>query len=186
MRKNSLFFTIKLPRVFHKTALLPQFIMTEIMFRQIGVVRTPYTTLENMPIQPKGAKEVCGTVEVHPDFTEGLADLGGFSHAYLIYHFHEAKKTALKVVPFMDTVERGVFSTRSPARPNHIGISIVEIEKVEGNIVHLRGVDILDGTPLLDIKPFIDAFDYVEESSSGWMTAGRKEVEQRRSDKRFT
>ena len=151
----------------------------------IGIIRSPYKELTDMPIQPKGAKEVMGRVELKPDLAEGLQDLDGFSHVYLIYQFHKAERTNLKVVPFMDTVERGIFSTRSPLRPNHIGISIVEITAVESNIVHLKGVDVLDNTPLLDIKPYIDAFDYVENSRSGWMTRSREEVAGKRSDDRF-
>ena len=151
----------------------------------IGVIRTPYKELTDMPIQPKGAKAVVGRAELNPELKEGLQDLDGFSHVYLIYQFHKAERTDLKVVPFMDTVERGVYSTRSPLRPNHIGISIVEITGVEDNIVHLKGVDVLDNTPLLDIKPYIDAFDSVENSRSGWMTKSREEVAGKRSDDRF-
>ncbi len=151
----------------------------------IGVIRTPYKELTDMPIQPKGAKEVTGRLELNPELAEGLQDLDGFSHVYLIYQFHKAERTNLKVVPFMDTVKRGVYSTRSPLRPNHIGISIVELTGVENNIVHLKGVDVLDNTPLLDIKPYIDAFDYVENSRSGWMTKSREEVAGKRSDDRF-
>lgn len=154
-------------------------------FSPIGVIRSPYKELTDMPIQPKGAEEVMGRVELNPGLVEGLQDLDGFSHVYLIYRFHKAERTDLKVVPFMDTVERGIYSTRSPLRPNHIGISIVEITGVENNIVHLRGVDVLDNTPLLDIKPYIDAFDYVENSRCGWMTRSREEVAGKRSDDRF-
>lgn len=151
----------------------------------IGYIRTPFTELADMPIQPKGAQDVTGTIEVKDEFVEGLKDLDGFSHAYLIYAFHKASRSALTVVPFMDTVERGVFSTRSPLRPNPIGLSIVEITGVRENKVFLRGIDVLDGTPLLDIKPYIENFDSVEESRSGWMEGSRKDVEQKRSDDRF-
>lgn len=154
-------------------------------FSPIGKIRTPFTDLKNMPIQPKGAKDVEGQVEINPELADGLKDLEGFSHIYLIYAFHEVKRSALSVVPFMDTVERGIFSTRSPLRPNHIGLSIVELLDVKDNIALIKGIDVLDNTPLLDIKPYIEAFDYVAESRSGWMTATRKEVEERRSDDRF-
>lgn len=150
-----------------------------------GIIHTPFTTLEDMPIQPRGAKEVIGTIAVDDKFAEGLADLDGFSHIYLLYQFHMAKRTALKVIPFMDNQERGVFSTRSPLRPNHIGLSIVRIKKIEKNIITVQGIDVLDGTPLLDIKPYIAAFDEVRESSSGWMQASKKDVCKKRSDKRF-
>lgn len=151
----------------------------------IGTIRSPFTTLEDMPIQPKGAKDIIGTLIVHDEFQQGLADLEGFSHIYLIYEFHLAKKTALTVVPFMDTEERGVFSTRSPLRPNHIGLSIVELLSVKENRVEVRGIDVIDNTPLLDIKPFIQAFDSVKNSKSGWMTASEGEVSHKRSDSRF-
>lgn len=154
-------------------------------FSPIGYIRSPYTELTDMPIQPRGANAVEGSIEILEQYAEGLQDLDGFSHAYLIYHLHKASRTALSVIPFMDTVERGVFSTRSPLRPNHIGLSIVEITGVEKNIVHLRGVDVLDKTPLLDLKPYIESFDYVEKSRSGWMQGSREEVAKKRSDSRF-
>ncbi len=151
----------------------------------IGTIHSPFRTIENMPIQPKCAAEVEGTVEVHEPHAEGLADLDGFSHIYLIYRFHKAKKSRLKVVPFMDKTERGIFSTRSPARPNPIGLSIVRLVRVEGRKLTVKGIDVLDGTPLLDIKPYIENFDSVGESRSGWMTATVDEVAKKRSDERF-
>ena len=138
-----------------------------------------------MPIQPKGAADVEGVIEIEECYAEGLKDLDGFSHIYLIYRFHMAKRTELSVVPFMDTVERGVYATRSPLRPNHIGLSVVELVRVEGNSVFIRGVDVLDGTPVLDIKPYIARFDEVENSRSGWMQGGKQEVADQRSDGRF-
>ncbi|MCK5097069.1 MAG: tRNA (N6-threonylcarbamoyladenosine(37)-N6)-methyltransferase TrmO, partial [Desulfobacteraceae bacterium] len=106
-------------------------------------------------------------------------------HIYLLYSFHKAVRTELVVTPFMDKQKRGVFSTRSPLRPNHIGMSIVKLKKVQGNKVIVEDVDILDGTPLLDIKPYIENFDAVKESLSGWMQASGKEVSAKRSDSRF-
>ena len=152
----------------------------------IGVIRSPFETLANMPIQPKGAAGVEGEVIVDPAYAEGLADLEGFSHVYLIYRFHRAQRTELTVIPFMDDKPRGVFSTRSPLRPNHIGLSIVELVSVRENILAVRGVDILDGTPLLDIKPYIAVFDKVAESRSGWLSAPEREVAEKRSDSRFS
>jgi len=151
----------------------------------IGTIHTPFTTLENMPIQPKGAEEIIGTIEVKREFVQGLDDLGGFSHIYLLYEFHMARKTALKVTPFMDTIQRGVFATRSPLRPNHIGLSLVMLKKIEDNIITVQGIDVLDSTPLLDIKPYIAAFDEIQKSSSGWMQSSGEEVIQKRSDRRF-
>jgi len=152
----------------------------------IGTIHSPFKDLKNMPIQPGGAEDVQGRVIVDEAFAAGLKDLEGFSHIYLIYEFHKAPRTELLVTPFMDDQKRGVFSTRSPLRPNPIGISIVRLEKVEGNELFVQGVDILDGTPLLDIKPYIHKFDHVENSTTGWMKAGRDEIRKKRSDNRFT
>lgn len=151
----------------------------------IGIIQTPFTDLENMPIQPTGAKEVMGEVIVHPELVEGLRDIDGFSHIYLLYHFHKTTHTRLTVIPFMDTKPHGIFATRSPVRPARLGLSIVELLEVQGNRLKVRGVDMLDGSPLLDIKPYIPAFDCPENVSSGWMTATREEVVQKRSDNRF-
>ena len=155
------------------------------MLDPIGTIHSPFQNMENMPIQPKGAMDVEGTVHLQDRFIEGLQDLDGFSHIYLIYLFHKAARTALTVIPFLDTHERGVFATRSPLRPNHIGLSVVQLIKIDGGILTFKGVDVLDGTPLLDIKPYIEIFDGVTNSSSGWMTADRGEVAGKRSDGRF-
>ncbi len=151
----------------------------------IGIIRTPFTRIENMPIQPKGAGDTEGTVHVYAQYAEGLRDLEGFSHIYLVYLFHKADKMRLSVVPFMDTNSRGVFATRSPLRPNHIGLSIVELAGIDNNVLTVKGIDVLDQTPLLDIKPYIEAFDSVENSTSGWMTADVGEIAEKRSDDRF-
>jgi tRNA-Thr(GGU) m(6)t(6)A37 methyltransferase TsaA len=154
--------------------------------KPIGTIHTPFDTLEDMPIQPKGAGEVIGKVELEEQYVEGLADLDGFSHIYLLYQFHMAQRTTLTVTPFMDTKPRGVFATRSPLRPNHIGISIVKLIGVEKNIITVQGIDILNGTPLLDVKPYIAAFDAVQQSRSGWMKGSEEDVASKRSDRRFT
>lgn len=153
--------------------------------KPIGIIHTPFHSLEDMPIQPGGAGEITGTVVVDEQFSEGLADLDGFSHIYLLYSFHMAKRTALTVIPFMDISPRGVFATRSPLRPNHIGLSIVRLAAIAGNIITVQGIDVIDGTPLLDIKPYIAAFDAVRQSQSGWMRASPEDVSQKRSDGRF-
>jgi tRNA (adenine37-N6)-methyltransferase len=153
--------------------------------KPIGIIHSPHYTIEDMPIQPRGASGVEGYVLVDEKHIDGLQDLEGFSHIYLLYSFHEAVRTKLLVTPFMDKQTRGVFATRSPLRPNHIGISIVQLKKVEGNKIVVEGVDILDGTPLLDIKPYIEKFDAVKESTSGWLQASREEISKRRSDSRF-
>ena len=138
-----------------------------------------------MPIQPKGASGIKGYLLINEKFIDGLQGLEGFSHIYLLYSFHKATRTELLVTPFMDNQTRGVFATRSPLRPNHIGISIVKLEKIKGNKIIIEDIDILDGTPLLDIKPYIEKFDAVKESVSGWMKASQTEIQKRRSDDRF-
>ncbi len=156
--------------------------------KQIATIRSPYCDLVNMPVQPKGAKDVYATIAFEEQYAEGLKDLDKFSHVYLIYYFHKVKEPQLSVIPFNDKTHtpRGVFSTRTPMHPNSLGLSVVELVKVEDNIVTIKGVDILDGTPLLDIKPYIENFDKVEgEVRSGWMNASEDEVSTKRSDDRF-
>lgn len=146
--------------------------MTEaanIVFTPIGVVRSPFTTTQGMPIQPTVAREVTAEVVIDAAFAEGLADLEGFSHIYLIYVFHRAGPTRLKVVPFIDTVARGLFSTRAPNRPNPIGLSLTRLIGRTDNILHIAGVDILDGTPVLDIKPYVPALQPDGDVRIGWM-----------------
>ena len=160
----------------------------KIELKQIATVRSPFNALENMPVQPKGAKETYATIEFKDEYKEGLKDLEGFSHLYLIYYFHKVKEHKLSVIPFNDHTHtpRGVFATRTPMHPNSIGLSVVELVKVEDNIVTIKGVDIIDGTPLLDIKPYIENFDKVEgEVRSGWMKSSLEEVSKKRSDGRF-
>lgn len=152
----------------------------------IGFIHSPYTETANMPVQPRGAAGVMGEIHLKPELAEGLKDLEGFSHLYLIYQFHQAGPTRLSVVPFLDKTPRGVFATRSPLRPNGIGLSVVRLVAVKGSVVVIEGVDVLDGTPLLDLKPYIPAFDRVEEARSGWMEASEQEVAQTRSDDRFS
>ena len=156
--------------------------------KQIATVSSPFCELVNMPVQPKGAKDIYATIVFKEEYVEGLKDLDGFSHVYLIYYFHKVKEPKLSVIPFNDMTHtsRGVFSTRTPMHPNGMGLSVVELVKVEGNIVTIKGVDILDGTPLLDIKPYIENFDKVEGVvKSGWMKSSREEVSRKKSDDRF-
>lgn len=152
----------------------------------IGIIRTPFTSLEGMPIQPGGGRGQRGELIIRPEFGDGLADLDGFSHIYLLYLFHQAHRTELSVVPFLDGSRRGVFATRSPLRPNHIGLSVVELTGVQGCRVGIKNIDILDGTPLLDIKPYIAAFDAVSDARSGWLNAESDEIDAKRADGRFT
>ena len=119
-------------------------------------------------VQPVYAKGCKGQAEIFQEFSGGLRDLDGFSHVYLIYHFHRAEPAQLIVRPFLQDVERGVFATRAPCRPNAIGLSVVELVRCEGNVLHLEGVDILDGTPLLDVKPYTAKFDLFKTVRNGW------------------
>jgi len=151
----------------------------------IGIIHSPFTDIENMPIQPNGAKNMEGEIYIHDRYIEGLKDIDGFSHIYLIYPFHKTERTSLIVTPFLDTVKHGVFATRSPLRPNHIGLSIVRLIKRDGGKLTVRDIDILNETPLWDIKPYIENFDVVKNSSSGWMKANKAEISRKRSDGRF-
>ncbi|WP_300157657.1 tRNA (N6-threonylcarbamoyladenosine(37)-N6)-methyltransferase TrmO [Solidesulfovibrio sp.] len=152
----------------------------------IGVIRSPFTSLAGMPIQPGGAREVAGRVELDPALAPGLADLDGFSHVYLLYLFHASSGYDLTVTPFLDNTPRGLFATRAPRRPNPIGLSVVEVVSIEGAVVRLRGVDVLDGTPLLDIKPYAPAFDAPHGPvRTGWMEGRDASVAAVRSDGRF-
>ncbi|MBT3277755.1 MAG: tRNA (N6-threonylcarbamoyladenosine(37)-N6)-methyltransferase TrmO [Phycisphaerales bacterium] len=151
----------------------------------IGIIHSPFQVVENMPIQPKGAAEVTGEIELFPQFAEGLKDLEGFSHIYLIYQFHKAGSEQMRVKPFMDNVSRGVFATRAPVRPNHIGLSVVKLVSVDGNRITVSEIDVLDGTPLLDIKPYIEKFDHPGKTTSGWLDANAADIRNKRSDDRF-
>ena len=157
----------------------------KIEYTPIGIIHTPFKELENMPIQPAGAKGIKGTIEIFKDYQDGLEDLEGFSHIILLYHFHHSTGFKLQVVPFMDTELRGVFATRAPRRPNPIGLSVVELDKIENGVLYIRNVDILDGTPLLDIKPYVPEFDAPTGISLGWLEQVRKTVSHRKSDDRF-
>ena len=143
--------------------------MQEITYRPIGVIHTPFKETKGMPIQSVAAKGVAGRVDVYPDFGDGLKDLEGFSHIFLIYDFHLSQEFSLVVKPFLDESLRGVFATRAPKRPNGIGISVVRLVKVEGFTLHIEDVDMVDGTPLLDIKPYVPEFDVKEVERTGWL-----------------
>ena len=157
-----------------------------IKYKPIGIIHSPFSTLDGMPIQPAGATGIRATVKVFPEYQDGLKDLEGFSHVILLYHFHRSRDFKLQVVPFLDSELRGVFATRAPKRPNPIGLSVVKLQKIEGSILHIENVDIVDGTPLLDIKPYVPEFDEQTSVRTGWLERARKTVSQRKSDKRFT
>ncbi len=140
-----------------------------IEYRPIGLIHTPFKQREGMPIQPSRGRGVRGTVEVAPEYADGLTDLDGFSHVVLIYHFHQSRGFDLRVTPFLDTQKRGLFATRAPRRPNAIGLSVVRLLGIEGNRIAVQDLDILDGTPLLDIKPYVPEFDHRTEVREGWL-----------------
>jgi tRNA-Thr(GGU) m(6)t(6)A37 methyltransferase TsaA len=157
----------------------------KIEYSPIGVIRSPFKTIEGMPIQPAGASGVKGTIEIFPEFEDGLKDLDGFSHVILLYHFHRVNGYSLLVTPFMDTIQHGVFSTRAPKRPNPIGISVVRLVRISGLTLDIENVDILDGTPLLDIKPYVPQFDNHPADSVGWLENANEKAKSARSDERF-
>lgn len=159
--------------------------MKEITYRPIGVIHSPFKDPKGTPIQPAGAKDMDGRVEIFPEFAEGLKDIEGFSHLILIYHFHLARKSSLQERPYMDDVEHGVFSMRGPSRPNPIGISVVRLIEKEGNMLHVKDVDIVDGTPLLDIKPYVPEFDVREVEKIGWLQDNVHKLKRSRDDGRF-
>jgi len=156
-----------------------------INFQSIGIIHSPFKTLEGMPIQPAGARGVKGTVDIFNDFCAGLKDLDGFSHIFLLYYFHESRGYQLNVVPYMDTEPRGLFATRAPKRPNPIGLSVVKLDKIDNATLYIQNIDVLDGTPLLDIKPYVPDFDAHTNVRIGWLEQVRKNVTEQRSDSRF-
>ena len=156
-----------------------------ITLEPIGIIHTPFKAREGMPIQPTGAKGIPGQIEVNEEFVPGLADLDGFSHIILIYHFHKSTGFDLLTRPFLDNTPRGVFATRAPKRPNPIGLSVVRVLKIAKNIIYIENVDILDETPLLDIKPYIPDFDIHKTEKNGWLENKTDNINETKSDRRF-
>jgi tRNA (adenine37-N6)-methyltransferase len=137
-------------------------------FQPLGIIHSPHKVLSKIPIQPVYCEGFAGTVILDPSFSDGLKDLDQFSHIYLFYHFHKSEKTVLQLKPYLSDEEHGIFATRAPHRPNKLGMSLVRLLRIEDNILYVSDLDIADGTPLLDIKPYIQRFDTRENSSSGW------------------
>ena len=138
-----------------------------------------------MPIQPKAASNIRGSIELLPEYVDGLRDLEGFSHIILLYHFHVAGESQLIVVPFLDTERRGIFATRAPIRPNPIGLSVVKLIGLAGNNLEIEGIDVVDGTPLLDIKPYVPMFDHYKWTRIGWLEKHKAAIETKKSNGRF-
>lgn len=158
----------------------------EIHFRPIGTAHTPFKELTSMPIQPAAARGMKGAIEIRDDLAAGLDDLDGFSHIIVLYYFHKVTDTRLTVTPFLDSNPHGVFATRAPTRPNPIGLSVLRLCRVNGSTIEVEDVDMLDGTPVLDIKPFVPAFDMpVDKITAGWLDKPGVNIDNARSDRRF-
>ncbi len=158
--------------------------MQTITYSPIGVVRSPFTTLAGMPIQTVAAGGIVATIELEPSYAAGLRDIGAFSYLLIISHLHMMQGYALEVTPFMDTQTHGVFATRSPRRPNPIGLSIVRLVRVEGATLHIEEVDLVDGTPVLDIKPYVPQLDDRAAERIGWFAENVHKVYEVRADDR--
>ena len=160
--------------------------MSEVKYKPIGTIHSPFKEPKGTPIQSTVAKGIDGTVEIFQEYTEGLDDLEGFSHIILIYHFHLSKESSLKLKPYMDNKAHGVFAMRGPSRPNSIGISIVRLVRIKENILYIQDVDIIDKTPLLDIKPYVPEFDTREVEKTGWLEKNVHKLSTSKDDGRFT
>jgi tRNA-Thr(GGU) m(6)t(6)A37 methyltransferase TsaA len=145
-----------------------------IIIRPVGIIHTPFKDVsENVPIQGRIMPDAEGFITIYKKYHDACKDLDGFSHAILVYHFHKSKTVKLTAKPYMDTEIRGIFASRFPHRPNHIGLTLVELINVNKGIIKIRGADMIDGTPLFDIKPYNPAFDGAGPDASirtGWMT----------------
>ena len=155
-----------------------------IQYEPIGIIHTPFKKLSDVPVQPAGALGVKGTVELIPYFEAGLKDLDGFSHLILLYHFHRSRNFRLRVTPFLDSVKRGLFATRTPNRPNPIGLSVVRLIEIQRTSLRIENVDILDCTPLLDIKPYIPEIDAHTTVRTGWFEDAVKDVKTQTTENR--
>jgi tRNA-Thr(GGU) m(6)t(6)A37 methyltransferase TsaA len=140
-----------------------------ITIKPIGIINTPHKEPKDIPIQGKFKMGITGTARIFPEYKAGLKDLEGFSHVILIYHFNRSKEEKLTGKPFLEDTEHGIFAIRSPHRPNHIGFSIVKLKSIKGDTITFTEVDILNGTPLLDIKPYVKHFDSRSKVKSGWI-----------------
>ena len=143
--------------------------MKTIQYTPIGIIHSPFDFSEKAPVQPKMSEGAKGRIVLQPGYEEGLTDLARFSHIIIVYHFHLSKTFELIVKPSRSDASHGVFSTRSPNRPNSVGLSVVRLENINGSTLYVSNVDVLDGTPLLDIKPFIPTVDRQYGATLGWL-----------------
>jgi len=160
--------------------------MDTVHYTPIGVVHSPSTEPGGTPVQAAAAAGVSGWIELLPQFTAGLKDLDGFSHVILLYHCHRSGPPELVVTPFLDNQARGVFATRAPSRPNAIGISVVRLVEIDRATIRVRDLDVLDGTPLLDIKPYVPAFDVRHATRTGWLEGHTDRLSTATDDGRFS
>ena len=158
----------------------------DLIYRSIGTVRSPFTQPAGMPIQPSRAAAAEGSLELEPEFWGGLKDLDGFSHLLLVSHLHRTGPPQLQVVPFLDTQPRGIFATRAPARPNPIAVSVLRVLRVEPGRVVVTDLDLLDGTPILDIKPYVPEFDTRPDARVGWYADAARKDQPVVADERFS
>ncbi len=149
---------------------------SEFVFQSIGIIHSSHKEISKIPIQPVFCNDIEGTVILNNEYADGLKDLQGFSHIYLFYYFNRSQKTCLRLKPYLADQEHGSFATRAPHRPNKLGMSLVRLDRIEDNILYVRDLDILDGTPLLDIKPYIQRFDSRENVKSGWQDSVSNDV----------
>ena len=157
----------------------------DVIYHPIGIIHSPFKDLEGMPIQPTGETSAPGTIEIYPEYAQGLKDLEGFSFIILLYHLHQVSRSSLVVTPFLDSETRGIFATRAPSRPNPIGLSIVKLVNIDGSMLYVENLDVLDGTPLLDLKPYVPEFDWRPDARIGWLESIKAKISKTRSDDRF-
>lgn len=159
--------------------------MDKIVYSPIGRIISPFKEAKGTPIQPTADDTARGKIELFPEYVGGIKDLDGFSHLILLYHFHKAGEASLIVKPFLENEVHGIFAVRAPSRPNPIGLSIVRLLKIEENILHVADLDILDGTPLLDIKPYVPEFDRRDNVKIGWLGKNVAKLSNTKDDGRF-
>lgn len=147
----------------------PAIVMEQIVMHPIGIIHSPYKESGHIPIQGTFNDRVEAWLELYSEYVKGLKDLDKFSHAIIIYYFHRSRRVDIEGRPFLEQDKHGIFAIRSPHRPNHIGFSIIKIKRIEGNRIYFAEVDVLDGTPLLDIKPYVKYFDSRDNVISGWL-----------------